>query len=63
MDIWSPTVGDEFTLEIDELNIHDRYAVATKMDGHVVTWSLVLCGHSMGHYSGSTGLTLHKTLD
>ena len=37
MDTWSPSVGDEFALEIDELNIHDQYAVATKVDGRVVT--------------------------
>ena len=36
MDIWSPSVGDAFALEIDELNVHDRYAVATKVNDLVV---------------------------
>ena len=28
MDHWSPSVGDEFELGIEELNRHERYAVA-----------------------------------
>ena len=36
MDVWSPSVRDEFALGIDELRIHDRYTVATKVDGYVV---------------------------
>ena len=36
MDDWSPSVGDEFQLEIDELNKHDRYAVAIKVSGDIV---------------------------
>ena len=35
-DDWSPSVGDEFELEIEELNIHDRYAVAIKVNGDIV---------------------------
>ena len=30
---WSPLVGDEFELEIEELNRHDRCAVAIKVSG------------------------------
>ena len=37
IDVWSPSVGNEVALEVDELNIHDQYTVATKVDGHVVT--------------------------
>ena len=37
MDVWSPSVGDECALEIDEQNIRDQYAIAVKVDGHVVT--------------------------
>ena len=39
MDDWSPSVGDEFKLEIEELNKHDRYTVGIKVSddtvGHV----------------------------
>ena len=35
-DDWSPSVGDEFELEIEELNRHDRYAVAIKVSGDIV---------------------------
>ena len=30
---WSPSVGDEIELEVDELNTHDRYAVEVKVVG------------------------------
>ena len=36
MDVWSPSVGDEFALEINKPHIHDWYAVVTKVDGCVV---------------------------
>ena len=32
-----PSIGDKFALEIDKLNIHNQYAVATKVDGLVKT--------------------------
>ena len=35
-DDWSPSVGDEFELEIEELNRQDRYAVAIKVSGDIV---------------------------
>ncbi len=41
MDVWSPSVGEELSLKIDELNTHDRYAVAVEANdpcrvvGHV----------------------------
>ena len=35
-DDWSPSVGDEFELEIEELNRHDRYAAAIKVSGDIV---------------------------
>ncbi len=28
MNDWSPTIGDEFQVEIEELNLHNKYAVA-----------------------------------
>ena len=31
MDVWSPLVGDEFPLQINELNIHDRRAIVTEV--------------------------------
>ena len=31
MDVWSPSVEDKFALEMDELNIHQQYAVLTKV--------------------------------
>ena len=31
-DQWSPSVGDEFELEIEKLNRNDWYAVAVKVD-------------------------------
>ena len=36
---WFPSVGDKFALEIDKLNFHDKYAVATtlKVDGHAAS--------------------------
>ena len=37
IDAWSPSVGNEVALEVDKLNIHDQYTVATKVDVHVVT--------------------------
>ena len=36
MDDWSPSVGDEFELEIEELNKHDRYVVAVKVNDDIV---------------------------
>ena len=44
-DDWSPPVGDEFELEIEELNRHDRYAVAIKVSGDIV-----------GHVPRETGI-------
>ena len=35
-DVWAPVLGDTSILEIEELNIHNRYAVATKVDDLVV---------------------------
>ena len=35
-DDWSPSVGDEFELEIEEPNRHDRYAVVIKVSGDIV---------------------------
>ena len=32
----SPSVGDEFELEIEQVNRHDRYAVAMKVSGDIV---------------------------
>ena len=63
MDVWSPSVGDEFALEIGEQKIHDRYVAATKVDGLVVTRKpRFLCGRSTGHFSGTTDLILCKAL-
>ena len=36
MDDWSSLAGDEFELEIEELNRHERYAVAIKVSGDIV---------------------------
>ena len=49
MNDWSPSVGDEFELEIEELNRHDRYAV-------------LLRGRPTGHFSAPScnGLNLSK---
>ena len=33
---WSLSVGDEVELEIEELNRHDRYAMAIKVSGDIV---------------------------
>ena len=33
---WCPSVGDEFELETEELNRHDRYAVAIKVSVDIV---------------------------
>ena len=35
-DDWSPSVRDEFELEMEELNRHDRYAVVIKVSGDIV---------------------------
>ena len=35
-DDWSPSVGDELKLELEELKRHDRYAVAIKVSGNIV---------------------------
>ena len=37
MDDWSPSVGDEFELEIKKLNRHDRCAVAIEVSGDIVS--------------------------
>ena len=37
MDNWSPSVGDDFELEVEQLNRHDRYAVAIKVSGDIVS--------------------------
>ena len=37
MDDWSHSVGDEFVLETEELNRHDRYTVAIKVSGNIVS--------------------------
>ena len=36
MDNWSPSVGDEFELEIEELNRHNRYAMSIKFNGDIL---------------------------
>ena len=36
MDNWTPAIGDIFEVEIDEVNLHNRYAVAVKVDGAIV---------------------------
>ena len=33
IDDWSPPVGNEFELKIEELNRHDRYAVTITVNG------------------------------
>ena len=43
MDVWSPSVGDEFAMEIDEINIHDRLTVASNMDGRVIPRKTCFC--------------------
>ena len=35
-DEWDPSVGEIFELEIDEINFHDRYAVAVTVISHVL---------------------------
>ena len=35
-DDWSHSVGDDFELEKEELNRHDRYTVAIKVSGDIV---------------------------
>ena len=35
MDDWSPPVGNELELIVEELNRHDRYAVAIKVSGNI----------------------------
>ena len=36
---WSPNIGDRFGVEVEETNIHDRYAVAVvvndRITGHI----------------------------
>ena len=43
MDNWSPPVGNEFELELEQLNRHDRYAVVIQVSnnigGHVLSES------------------------
>ena len=38
---WSPNIGDRFGVEVEETNIHDRYAVAVvvndRITGHPLT--------------------------
>ena len=36
IDRWSPSVGYEFELKIEELNRHGRYTVAIKVSGDIV---------------------------
>ena len=36
MEFWDPSIGDTFLLETEPTNIHDRYAVAVKVDGSIV---------------------------
>ena len=37
MDHWSPWVGNEVELDIEELNRHGWYAVVIKVSGDIVT--------------------------
>ena len=63
MDIWSPSGGNELPLEVDEPNIHDRYTVATKVDGPGVTRKLRFYTLIPRASSGTTtDLNLRKTL-
>ena len=32
---WSPNIGDRFGVEVEETNIHDRYAVAVVVNDHI----------------------------
>ena len=41
MDNWTPAIGDEFQVEIEEMNVHDRQAVAVKVNGNIVGRSSV----------------------
>ena len=36
MDRWRPAVGDEFQVEIDENNSHNKYALAVKVDSEII---------------------------
>ena len=36
MNDWTPAIGDEFQAEIEELNVHDRYAVVVKVNDNIV---------------------------
>lgn len=36
MNKWSPHIGGEFQVEIEELNRHNRYAVAVKVNEDIV---------------------------
>ena len=36
MDNRTPAIGDTFEVEIDEINLHDRFAVAVKVNGAIV---------------------------
>ena len=33
---WSPNIGDRFGVEVEETNIHDRYAVAVVVNDHIM---------------------------
>ena len=36
MDNWSPSIGEEFELEIEEFNRHNRYAMSIKVSGGIL---------------------------
>ena len=36
MDSWTPSIRDKFEVKINEINLHDRYAVAVKVNRAIV---------------------------
>ena len=54
-DDWPPSVGDEFELEKEELNRHDRYSVAIKVSCDIV-------GHVPREFSKLSTTSLSSTL-